>query len=120
MGIAGLIADLINLLVLLVILAGLIRMILRGRREMTVIFYIFSTASLSFSYIYWLVYDAMWPQERLVFAANEICEWAHFLMCGTVLAYMFKSITRIDWGEVFGVTILVAVNVALWIAWTGE
>ena len=59
MGIAGLIADLINLLVLLVILAGLIRMILRGRREMTVIFYIFSTASLSFSYIYWLVYDAM-------------------------------------------------------------
>ncbi|MBO4281101.1 MAG: hypothetical protein J5872_04620 [Lachnospiraceae bacterium] len=120
MELSALIADLANLIVLFLMLGGLIRMILHGRRSMAVIFYAFSTASLTFSYIYWLIYDFMWPEERLVFAANEISEWAHFLMCGTVLAYMFKEITRIDFGEICGVMILVAVNVALWIAWTGE
>ena len=120
MGLSALIVDLINLIVLLFVLVGLIRMILSGRRSMAVIFYAFSTASLSFSYIYWLIYDLMWPEERLVFAANEVSEWGHFLMCGAVLAYMFKNITRVDFGEICGITILVAVNVALWIAWSGE
>ena len=50
-----------NMIVVIAIVGGLIRMILNGYRTMTVIFYTFVMASLSMSYVYWFVYDIIAP-----------------------------------------------------------
>ena len=116
----NLIINLINLTVVVLIFGGLIRMVLGGYRTRAVIFYTFATASLTLSYVYWLVYDIMKPTERLVFAANEISEWAYFLMLGTSVMYAVQTIRRSDLSEYIGVWLFTAVNVALWIAWSRE
>ena len=109
-----------NMIVVIAIVGGLIRMILNGYRTMTVIFYTFGMASLSLSYVYWFVYDIIKPTERLVFAANEVSEWAYFLMLGSTLMYAVKSVRKSDLSEYIGVFFFTIVNVVLWIAWTGE
>ena len=77
-------------------------------------------ASLILSYAYWLVFNIMKPEEHLVFAANEVSEWAYFLMLGSSLMYAVKSMRRSAVSEYFGVFGFTAFNVILWIAWSGE
>lgn len=116
----NLIVNLINIAVVVYVFGGLIRIALNGYRTRAVIFYTFATASLMLSYVYWLVYGIMQPTERLVFAANEISEWAYFLMLGTSVMYAVQTTRRSDWSEYIGVFLFTGVNVALWISWSGE
>lgn len=114
------ICPLIAVIVEVFVLAGLVRMILHGNRSMTVIFFTFAMASLSMSYVYWLVFSLMRPNERLVFAANEISEWALFLMYATSLSYMFAGAKPLGAGACVAVILFIAANAALWIGWSGE
>lgn len=102
------------------VLGGLIRMILRGNRSMVLVFFTFAMASLFLSYLYWIAFSAIRPDERLVFAANEISEWALFLMYGTSLSYMFAGSKPLGIGGFAIVFLSCAANTALWIGWSGE
>ena len=112
------ILNLIQTAVLLLVFLGTLRLLGTGRREVRTVFFAFALASAVLSLLYWLAYDILRPDTRMPFAANEIGEWALFLLLGAALRTQSEipSAKR----EVFCAALFTAANAALWIAWSGE
>ena len=111
---------LIQIVVLIIVLAGVLRMILRDEKNIKAIFFAFAIVASLLSDIYWLAYDILRPFSRMPFAANEIAEWAMFVSLGAVLASDIKAFGVDARKERFFSILFVMANVALWIAWSGE
>ena len=105
-----------------VLLFDLIRsaQILRsGRHVLVVAFFAFATACNLFSTLYWIAYDFLRQDARMPFAANEICEWALFLLLASSLRAAFVQGLPLK-KMAFPAFLFAAANAALWIAWSGE
>ena len=104
--------------ILLLVFVGTLQLLGSGKREVRTVFFAFAVASVLLSNLYWLAYDILRPGTRMPFAANEIGEWAVFLLLGAALPTQpeVPSAKR----EVFCAALFTAANVALWIAWSGE
>ena len=111
---------LIQIVVLIIVLAGVLRMILRDEKNIKAIFFAFAIVASLLSDIYWLAYDILRPFSRMPFAANEIAEWAMFVSLGAVLASDIKAFGVDARKESIFSILFVIANVALWIAWSGE
>lgn len=112
--------DLLRALVLLVVFIGTLRLILSRQNPLRLVFFELAIASIMLSDFYWLVYDLLRPGVRMPFAANEIAEWAMFLLLGACLATLHPIHFSLAKKELLGTTIFTIGNVALWIAWSGE
>ena len=104
--------------ILLLVFLGTIRLLELEKREARTVLFAFAVASVLLSNLYWLAYDILRPGTRMPFAANEIGEWALFLLLGAAVRTQpeVHSAKR----EVFCAALFTAANVALWIAWSGE
>lgn len=110
--------NLIQTVVLLLVFFGTFRLLGTGRREVRIVFFDFAVASALLSIMYWLAYDILRPGTRMPFAANEIGEWALFLLLGA--AIHTQSVVPSAKREMICAALFTAANVALWIAWSGE
>lgn len=110
--------NLIQTVVLLLVLLGALSLILSGRREVRLVLFAFAVVCALLSNLYWLTYDTLRPEQRMPFAANEIGEWAMFLLLGAAFPVRSKSpsVKKI----MFFAALFSAANAALWIAWSGE
>ena len=106
--------------VLLLVILRSARMIETSRRSVAVIFFLFACVSLLVSGLYWIVYDLMRPEVRMPFAANEIGEWAAFLLLSSVLNQAVQERFEDTGKETVCAIVFSAACVALWIAWSGE
>lgn len=110
--------NLIQTTVLLFVLLGTIQGLGSGKYRICAVFFAFAVACHFLSNLYWLAYTVLRPGTWMPFAANEICEWALFLLLGASLrTNPFHPSAK--W-EVLGAALFAAANVALWIAWSGE
>ena len=114
------ILELFHIAVSLAVLVGCVRTIRHGERYLPLIFFSFSIACFVLSGFYWMAYMLLRPDTRMPFAANEIAEWAIFLLLGEALrtGAPGKHI-RVN-GEVILAALFTAANTMLWIAWSGE
>ena len=104
--------------VLLFVFFETIRQLVREQRNLRMVFFAFAVACVLLSNFYWLAYDILRPETRMPFAANEIAEWALFLLLGTSLrtkpTYPSKKL------DMLCTALFAEANAALWIAWSGE
>jgi len=110
--------NLFQTAVLLIAFFGAIRTVGSEKRTMRVVFYGFAVACGLLSNFYWLAYDILRPGTRMPFAANEIGEWAMFLLLGAALN-VGRKFRKTSLFMVFTALFTLA-NVAFWIAWSGE
>lgn len=104
---------------LLMILIFLVRMLLSKRHLAVVAFFAFAMACFLFSTLYWIAYDLLQPEVRMPIAANEICEWALFLLTASALKAAFPTGLPLKTAAI-PAALFAAANTALWIAWSGE
>ncbi len=116
---AEIIFPLILAAVLLLVLIGTICMLRSGQHVLVLAFFAFAVACTLFSTLYWLAYDLIRPGTWMPFAANEICEWALFLLLASSLRAAFPQGISLKKAWLPAV-LFAAVNTALWIAWSGE
>lgn len=112
--------DVFRAVELLIIIIMTIRLIVSGKNSTRLVFFALAAGCLMFSDFYWLVYDTMYPEFRMPFAANEFGENAMFVLLGASLARGRKI--RFS-GAVIGMLasiIFSAWCTGLWIGWTGE
>lgn len=114
------ILDLVRIVVLLFILVKSITLIKTNKHPVLVRFFTLAIACIMLSDFYWLAYDILCPETRLPFAANEISEWAMFLLLGAALASRNPIKFFESKKEIIGVFLFSAANVFLWIMWSGE
>lgn len=86
----------------------------------TVVFYIFAMVSLLISNLYWFAYEILRPGTRMPFAANEIGEWATFLLLTAALSTIFHERQTDSLRERAFAVFFILSSVALWIGWSGE
>ena len=110
--------NLFETAVLLFVFLGTIRPLVRGGRSLRMVFFAFAVACALLSNFYWLAYDILRPGTRMPFAANEIGEWALFLLLGASLR-IESRLSHAKW-EMLCAALFAAANAALWIAWSGE
>ena len=115
---AEVILNLLFTAVLLLVFLGTLRLLGSGKREVRTVLFAFAVASVLLSNLYWLAYDILRPGTRMPFAANEIGEWALFLLLGAALNTQSERLTPNR--EMLFAALFTAANAALWIAWTGE
>lgn len=102
-----------------VVLFLTIRLLREERKLLAPAFFAFAVACSLFSALYWLAYDLLQPETRMPFAANEICEWALFLLLASSLRASFpKSAPRPM--ALLLTALFACANAALWIGWSGE
>lgn len=104
--------------ILLLVFLGTLQLLASEKRDARTVLFAFAVASVLLSNLYWLAYDILRPGTRMPFAANEIGEWALFLLLGAALHT--RSEVPSAKREVFCAALFTAANVALWIAWSGE
>lgn len=105
---------------LLFILLGTIRMIGADKRSLKMALFAFAVASVLLSDLYWLAYGILRPGTRMPFAANEIGEWALFLLLGASLTSQHPIRFQSAKPEILCAALFSAANAALWVAWSGE
>ena len=113
-------AAVFQIAVLAGVLFGTFRLLTAGKGSLRVVFFAFASACVLLSELYWLVYDLLRPETRMPFAANEVCEWALFLLLGASLNADRPALQSSARWEMLGVALFTAANTALWIAWSGE
>ena len=122
-GIIGVIIEIgpvvLSLLVSLCLLLCIIRDISHGSGSRKTILFAFGMACMLLSNIYWIIYDILRSGQRMPFAANEISEWALFLLLGAALSAAFPKKDSALFQKIFAAVFATA-NTALWIAWSGE
>lgn len=112
-------SNLIMASVLLSVLLLSIKLLQSKRHFLAVVFFIFAISCGLLSTLYWGVYDYVRPETRMPFAANEICEWALFLLYASSLRAVFPKSASFE-KKVIPAALFIAANVILWIAWSGE
>ena len=101
------------------VLSFTVRLFRSERSLLAVAFFAFAAACSLLSTLYWAAYDLLRGDARMPFAANEICEWALFLLLASSLrAARAESRVRIE--AAVSAALFAAANTALWIAWSGE
>lgn len=110
--------NLIQTDILLLVFLGTLRLLWTDKREVRTVLFAFAVASVLLSNLYWLAYDILRPGTRMPFAANEIGEWAMFLMMGATLHT--QSDYPLAKREMLLAALFTAANVVLWILWSGE
>ena len=80
---------------------------------------LFALISLLVNDLYWIAYEALRPDVRMPFAANEFGEAAFYLLFCSAVSAVFRDRgegrTEGIWAAVFALA-----SVGLWIAWSGE
>lgn len=112
--------DIIRSVVLTGVLFGAVRLIALKSNTLCVVFYALAVACILFSDIYWIVYDILRPETRMPFAANEIAEWAMFLLLGESLKSFSSEYVYVRRFDILFTIAFVIANIALWIGWSGE
>lgn len=88
--------------------------------RLCMVFFSMAVASLFLSDIYWMVYDSLRAEMRMPFAANEISEWAFFMLLGASL----NDKKTIDFKkakvEMVCAVLFAVANVVFWIGWSSE
>ena len=79
------ILDLVRSIVLFAIFLRASHYLRLGRNKLSIVFFTLAIASILLSDLYWLAYDILRPETRMPFAANEISEWALFLLLGATI-----------------------------------
>ena len=114
------IATVIQIIILLFIIIRILKMPGSIHRSMAAVFFLFGSISFVFSNIYWIVFDALRPDVRMPFAANEFGEAAIYLLYGSVLAVSLPKNGRFFSKEILLTVLFSAANIILWIGWSGE
>ena len=114
------ILDLVRSIVLFAIFLRASHYLRLGRNKLSIVFFTLAIASILLSDLYWLAYDILRPETRMPFAANEISEWALFLLLGATIKVSDGNRYGIAKIEKLCAVIFTVGNVALWIAWSGE
>ena len=106
--------------VLIYIIAHIVGMLRNGVRSMRFILFGFAMTCALLTFSYWAIFDLMYEDKALPFAANELGEWALFLLLGAILlnGVPKKRVPLVT--EMTAMAVFVAVNTALWIYWNGE
>lgn len=92
----------------------------KGVRSKRMILFSFAMVCALLTFSYWFIFDLMYEDKALPFAANELGEWALFLLLGaTLITDVAKKRISLLWEMAF-VLLFVAANTALWIYWNGE
>lgn len=117
---AEIILDMVRSGVLLYVFLSAVRLMKEKKQVTNVAFFALAVVSLFLSEIYWLVYDTMYVNTRMPFAANEVGEWAMFLLFGASLNVTPQLSFREARTEVLGCILFAGANTALWIGWSGE
>ena len=112
--------DLLRALVLVFILLSTFRFIGHEKFTARIVFFTLAVACILLCDLYWLAYDILRPETRMPFAANEIGEWALFLLLGAALNSGKPIRFREAKWEMLCAVLFSAANAALWIAWSGE
>lgn len=117
------IVNIINAFNIIAMLFGVVASLFsmkEGKRPMRLVLFGFAMACFFLSDVYWIIYDAMYPDKAMPFAANEIAEWAFFLLMGAALLADLpkKRVNAVQ--EIVLAGIFVAGNAGVWILATGE
>ena len=115
----GIIATVIQVLVLFVVIAKTNRLIKKGKSIFLPFFFILAMMSYVLSDLYWVAYDFLKPDTRMPIAANEIGECAMVLLLCAGLDSLLADKRKVA-GEVLYAFLFIAANIALWIVWSGE
>lgn len=112
--------DLFRAAILTVVLLSAFHLIDMERFTARMVFFTLAIACILLTDFYWLSYDILRPEARMPFAANEIGEWALFLLLGASLNSGKPLRLREAKWETLCAVLFSAANTALWIAWSGE
>ena len=112
--------DLFRAAILTVVLLSAFHLIDMERFTARMVFFTLAIACILLTDFYWLSYDILRPEARMPFAANEIGEWALFLLLGASLNYGKSIRLREAKWEMLCTVLFSAANAALWMAWSGE
>lgn len=113
------IINLIMACVFFLVLIHAIKLLQSKKHFLTVVFFVFAISCGLLSTLYWGVYDFLRPEDRMPFAANELCECAVFLLYASSLRAVFPKSASFE-KKIIPVALFAAANVVLWIAWSGE
>ena len=112
--------SILQITITFVLLLLAIRRVQKSDHTMAVVFFAFGMACLLLSDLYWLAYGLLRPDTRMPFAANEIGEWALFLLLGACLNADFPAMYALARGKLLCAVLFAAACTALWIGWSGE
>lgn len=124
--------TILQIVVLIYIIVRSARLIRESTNPLLPVFFTFAMASFLLSDLYWIAYDLIRPDTRMPFAANEMGECACFLLLAASLSAVLNNDRETSessgmpsgihtaFKEVIFTAFFVAMNIALWIAWTGE
>lgn len=113
------VSNLIMVSILLAVIISAIRLLRSKKHFLTVVYFIFAVSCGLLSVLYWGAYTYLRPETRMPFAANEICEWAEFLLYASSLRAVFHKSISFEKKNI-PVVLFAVSNVCLWIAWSGE
>ena len=82
-------------------------------------FIVLAMACCLLSNLYWIAYDLINPDTRMPIAANEIAECAAILLLSASLNSVLQNRKKVP-GEILFAFFYTAVNIVLWIVWSGE
>ena len=102
------------------IVARSIRLVGKGYRSMTLVFFLFAFISIIVNNMYWLTYEMLRPDTRMPFAANEIGEAGVHMLLSSALAFAVPKDAVSHKKELAGAILFSAGCVALWIGSSGE
>lgn len=112
--------DLVRLLTLVGVFGGCLWCLIERTHNIRMVFFTLAIASIMMSDWYWMIYDILRPDARMPFAANELAEWAMFLLLGASLIYRQPVSFRTAPVELLCAIAFAGANVAFWIGWSGE
>lgn len=118
--IQDIISDVIQVVVLIYIIIISARLIDKGNRKLLPVFFTFAMVSFLLSDLYYLIYDVLWPDTRMPFAANEIAECATILLLSAGLETLPDKKEKPVIRELIFTVLFMSANIALWIVWSGE
>lgn len=114
------IPPILHIISLCYVIIGSARLVLKSRASLLTVFFTFSMVSFLMSDLYWLAYTILRPDARMPFAANEIGEWATYLLLAAALSSIIGKISAAPISQIVFACLFTAANVALWISWSGE
>lgn len=110
----------VQIAVLLFVLHRAFRLVRQGNRSMPAVFFAFATATFLVSDLYWLAFVLLKQDARLPFMPSDVADNGVLLLMGSIVASAFRGRKEKTTALVVAAAAFALVNVALWIAWSGE
>ena len=111
--------TIIQSIVLVVFITKTIFLVLKQKTSFLPFFFALAMTSCLLSNLYWIAYDLLKPDTRMPFASNEVAECAMILLLSAGLDSLLNDKKKVP-GEIIFSILYIGVNIALWIAWSGE